>query len=410
MINKITCKNGVRIVTENIPSVRSVAVGIWINAGSRNEPVAINGISHFLEHMFFKGTHTRSAKEIAESFDRIGGQVNAFTAKEYTCYYAKVLDNHAPFALEVLADMFFNSVFDTEELEKERNVINEEINMYEDEPDDLVHDLLSVAAYGDHALSRPILGTKASIANFTTQTFHDYMSDYYSPDRVVISVAGNFDPSLVETISNLFGTYNSNGSASKTEQPTYVAGSEYRHKVTEQSHVAIGYPGVKVGSEQSFAVSVMNNIFGGSMSSRLFQDVREQKGLAYSVYSYHNVHQDCGLFTIYAGTSPQQLPVLLETVSESIATFRKDGISETELNNTKEQLKGNIMLGLESTNSRMSRNGKNELILGYHRTLDELLTKIDAVSLANVNDVIEQTFSADSTYALIGPEHVKWEG
>ncbi|MGL4818814.1 MAG: M16 family metallopeptidase [Bacilli bacterium] len=410
MVRKTVCKNGVRIVCEPITSVRSVAVGIWIAAGSRNESKERNGISHFLEHMFFKGTQTRSAKEIAESFDRIGGQVNAFTAKEYTCYYAKVLDNHTAYAVETLADMFFNSVFSATEVDRERGVIAEEINMYEDEPDDSVHDQLSVAAYGDHPLSRPILGTKESIATFSGDSFRSYMNDYYAPERVVISIAGNYDESVIETIQNLFGHYTTNGTTEPLEQPSFVGSELCREKQTEQAHVCIAYPGLYAGHTDSFAVSVVNNIFGGSMSSRLFQEVREQRGLAYSVYSYHNVHKDSGLFTIYAGTSPTQLPVLLETVQSTVETFRKEGISDTELKNTKEQLKGNLMLGLESTNSRMIRNGKNELVLGYHRSLDELITLIDEVGLADVKRVTDAIFGAQSAYALIGPTYGKYNG
>lgn len=403
LINKYTCKNGVRIVLEQIPTVRSVAIGVWIGTGSRNETEQNNGISHFLEHMFFKGTKTRTAKEIAEAFDSIGGQVNAFTSKEYTCYYAKVLDEHASFALEMLADMFFHSTFVDEELQKERNVVLEEIKMYEDTPDDIVHDLLSKACYANHPLGYPILGTEETLRTFTGDSLRGYMADYYTPDRVVISVAGNVDESFIQQVESYFGFFTAKRKASESSAPSFQPQKLARQKETEQAHLCIGFNGLPVGHPDIYTLIILNNILGGSMSSRLFQEVREQRGLAYSVFSYHSSYQDSGLLAIYAGTGSNQLDLLFETIQETIDKLKEDGITEKELKNSKEQMKGSLMLGLESTNSRMSRNGKNELLLGRHRTLDEIIEEINSVTVEKVNELARRIFAEDCALALISP-------
>ncbi|GGI14130.1 M16 family metallopeptidase [Gottfriedia solisilvae] len=406
MIVRHTCKNGVRVVLENIPTVRSVAIGIWIKTGSTNEVPELNGVSHFLEHMFFKGTTTKSAKEIAESFDSIGGQVNAFTSKEYTCYYAKVLDTHADYALDVLGDMFFNSTFDEGELEKEKNVVLEEIKMYDDTPDDLVHDLLSKVMYEKHPLGSPILGTEETLKSFNGDTLRQYMKDFYTPDQVVVSIAGNIDDSFVSRVENLFGNYEGKKKEITFGVPTLHYGKIARKKETEQAHLCVGYRGLEIGHDELYPLITLNNILGGSMSSRLFQDVREQRGLAYSVFSYHSAYQDSGMVAIYAGTGKSQLNQLFETIQETLKILTVDGISEKELLNCKEQLKGNLMLGLESTNSRMSRNGKNELMLGEHRSLDEIIQLIDGVTISNVNDIARFVFTDDYAVSLVSPDGI----
>ncbi|PMC38484.1 peptidase M16 [Bacillus sp. UMB0899] len=404
MIKKYTCQNGVRIVLENIPTVRSVAIGVWIGTGSRNENLENNGVSHFLEHMFFKGTKTRTAREIAESFDSIGGQVNAFTSKEYTCYYAKVLDDHASYALDVLADMFFNSTFDEEELKKEKNVVYEEIKMYEDTPDDIVHDILSKATYGKHPLAYPILGTEETLASFNGDTLREYMNNHYTPENVVISVAGNVNESFIKDVEKFFGSYETTSKPRTFEKPSFHDEKLARQKDTEQAHLCIGYNGLEVGHDDIYSLIVLNNILGGSMSSRLFQDVREQKGLAYSVFSYHSSYEDNGLLTIYGGTGSKQLNLLFDTIQETLSTLKAEGITAKELANSKEQMKGSLMLSLESTNSRMSRNGKNELLLGYHRSLDTIIEKVNEVSEESVNTLANKIFTDTYSVALISPE------
>ncbi|NMD69525.1 insulinase family protein [Bacillus sp. DNRA2] len=404
MITKYTCQNGIRVVLENIPTVRSVAIGIWIGTGSRNETPELNGISHFLEHMFFKGTKTRSAREIAESFDSIGGQVNAFTSKEYTCYYAKVLDTHAPFALEVLADMFFNSTFDEEELLKEKNVVYEEIKMYEDTPDDIVHDLLSKAVYQNHPLGYPILGTEDTLQTFTGDTLKQYMKDAYTPENVVISIAGNISDAFIKEVESYFGSYQGQRAVQLDQKPSFNTNQITRKKETEQAHLCIGFDGLQVGHDDIYELIVLNNILGGSMSSRLFQEVREQRGLAYSVFSYHSAYQDSGVVTIYGGTGAKQLDVLFETIQDTLSKLKQNGITEKELNNSKEQLKGSLMLSLESTNSRMSRNGKNELLLSRHRSLDEIIEQIDLVTKAEVDKMANNIFNDQYSLALVSPD------
>ncbi|MCY8917272.1 M16 family metallopeptidase [Bacillus atrophaeus] len=403
MIKRYTCQNGVRVVLENNPTVRSVAIGVWIGTGSRHETPEINGISHFLEHMFFKGTSTRSARDIAESFDRIGGQVNAFTSKEYTCYYAKVLDEHANYALDVLADMFFHSSFDENELKKEKNVVYEEIKMYEDAPDDIVHDLLSKATYGNHSLGYPILGTEETLDSFNGDSLRQYMDDFYTPDRVVISIAGNVTDSFIKDVEKWFGTYEAKGAASGMKQPEFYYEKLTRKKETEQAHLCLGFNGLEVGHPDIYNLIVLNNVLGGSMSSRLFQDVREDKGLAYSIFSYHSSYEDSGMLTIYGGTGAKQLQLLSETIQETLGTLKRDGITPKELENSKEQMKGNLMLSLESTNSKMSRNGKNELLLGKHKTLDEIINELNEVNLESVNGLARRIFTDDYALALISP-------
>lgn len=368
MIEKHTSENGLRVILENIPSVRSVTIGVWILTGSRNETDINNGISHLIEHMMFKGTHTRSAQDIAEAFDSIGGQVNAFTSREYTCYYARVIDTHKEHALEVLSDMFFNSTFDEVELEKEKKVVSEEIKMYEDAPDDIVHDLLSKAAYGDHALGYPILGTDNHLQSFTREDLFKYKKKYYNPANVVVSVAGNVDADFIKVIEKQFNQFDNLNEPNQIEKPSFLAQELTRSKDTEQAHLCFGYEGISIKDERYSSLAVLNNVLGGSMSSRLFQEVREKKGLAYSVFSHHSSYLDTGLLTIYAGTGNKSLPALKSTIESTLESLVAKGITDKELKNSQEQLKGQIMLSLENTSSRMMRNGRNELLLGKHRS------------------------------------------
>lgn len=388
---------------EKIPSMRSVALGVWVGTGSKFENHFNNGISHFLEHMFFKGTETRTAKEIAEAFDSIGGNVNAFTSKEYTCYYARVLDQHANIALDILADMFFHSRFDPEELEKEKNVVIEEISMYEDTPDDLVHDLIARAAFTDHPLGYSILGTEEVLRSLTRDDLLTYIDNYYTPDQTVITVAGNFDDSLVEEIRRHFARFQRSGKRSEVSEPAFAAHAVAQHKATEQAHLCLSLPGFSVGHPDIYSLILLNNILGGSMSSRLFQEIREERGLAYSVYSYHSSYKDTGTFTVYTGTSPEHVGEVFDIVSNILYDVSERGITERELVKGKEQLKGSLMLSLESTNSRMNRLGKNELLLGRHLSLDEIIAKIDAVTNETILQVARQLFRNPFAMAMVSP-------
>ena len=403
MITKHTCSNGIRVVLETIPTVRSVTIGVWIGTGSRYETEATNGISHFIEHMLFKGTATRSAREIAEAFDKVGGQVNAFTSKEYTCLYAKVLDEHASYAVDVLADMLFNSVFDAEELNREKQVIYEEIKMYEDTPDDRVHDLLSEATYGHHPLGFPILGTEATLSEFDAAKLREYIATHYLPEEIVVSIAGNVDEKILPMIDQVFRSYEAKKTTLPETQPQFFTGKIGRKKETEQAHLCLGFNGLPIGDGDLYRLSVMNNILGGSMSSRLFQEVREERGLAYSIFSFHTAYKDSGILTIYGGTGADQLQKLYDTIFITLDELVKKGVTENELVNSKEQIKGNMMLSLESTSSRMSRNAKNELLLGRHRPLDELTQLIDQVTLAEVKDLANRLFTSEFSCSIISP-------
>lgn len=401
-MKKIHLSNGMRVVMEKIPSGRSVSFGIWVKTGSRNETPEINGISHFIEHMLFKGTDRFNAKEIAEQFDAIGGNVNAFTSKEYTCYYAKVLDEHLHIAVDTLADMFFRSKLDAEELAKEKNVILEEIAMYEDTPDDLVHDLMSVAAYGDHPLAYSILGLKERLQAMTPDDLRAYMKQRYTIENTVISVAGNFDDRIVELLEHHFGSFAGTGPAQIVTPPVFKGEFVFQRKKTEQQHICLSLPGCRTGDPQQYAMVLLNNAIGGGMSSRLFQEIREKRGLAYSVYSYHSSHADSGLFTVYAGTAPKQTKEVLELTKEMLFELADKGLSEDELKKGKEQLKGSLILSLEGTGSRMNRLGKNELMLGRHDSLDDMIAKIERVTMEDVDSVLNRMFAEPLAMAMVG--------
>lgn len=401
-MKKTQLKNGLRVVMEKIPTCRSVSFGIWVKTGSRNESPERGGISHFIEHMLFKGTERYSAKDIAEQFDAIGGNVNAFTSKEYTCYYAKVLDEHLPIAVDVLSDMFFRSLFDAEELRKEKNVIVEEISMYEDTPDDMVHDLVSQAAYGVHPLALPILGTEEQLRAMESEHLREYMREHYTIENTVISVAGNIDDQVIELLEKYFGDFSNRGNSSPLAAPDFLGELKFHRKKTEQNHICLSFPGLPVGDDKQYAMVLLNNAIGGGMSSRLFQEIREKRGLAYSVYSYHSSHADSGLFTVYAGTAPRQTKEVLDLTKEILHDVSVNGITASELGKGKEQLKGSLILSLESTGSRMNRLGKNELMLGRHYSLDEMIARIEAVTMDDVNQVLKGMFSQPFSLAMVG--------
>lgn len=388
MVTTQTCKNGLRIVSEHIPHFHSVAMGVFVNNGSRDELPEENGITHFIEHMLFKGTTARTAKEIAREFDRIGGDINAYTSKEYTCYYAKVLDHHAEHAVGVLADMLFNSQMDAVEFDKERQVILEEISMTEDMPDDDVHEQLWRVMYPQNSIGAPILGTAETLATFTPDKIRDYMNRHYTPANIVVSVAGNITPALIEKIDALFGNFERAENPKNYKTPEFQAGYSIKNKETEQGHLCLGFPGVSLSDPDIYNVTVLNNIIGGSMSSRLFQEIREQRGLAYSIFSYHSAYSDHGTLAIYGGTSDEQMAEMQQVILQLLKELKNGGITEEEITDSKEQLKGSLMLGLESTSARMSRNGRHELLLGTHQTYEEVLTQIDLVSLEKVTSLL----------------------
>jgi len=405
MYQKYKLSNGIRVVVEKIPYMKSVSLGIWIGAGSVHEDLNNNGISHFIEHMLFKGTQTRTAKEIAEEIDNIGGQLNAFTSKEYTCYYAKVLDTHIHTAVDVLTDMLFHSTFSSVEIEKEKSVVLEEINMYEDSPEDNVHDLLSSTIFHKHPLGLPILGNWDTINRFDRELLTGYLNQNYTVDKIVISVVGNFDEKeLIALLEEKFHHFaNRSSEETETDLPVFSAGSSVKYKDIEQAHLCIGLEGASLTSNYLYPLLIINNVFGGSMSSRLFQKIREDKGLAYSVYSYLSSYKTLGLLTIYVAVNPAHMIEVLRLIHKEIKDLLKTGFTKDELEKSKEQLKGSYILGLESTSSRMVAIGKSELLTNHIEKPKEVLQKIDQVTMEDIDKTIHKIFDLQkASIAAVG--------
>ena len=405
MYRKSTLPNGVRVVTETIPYVKSVTLGVWFGTGSRSEQDKNHGVSHFIEHLMFKGTEKRSARDIAETVDAVGGQLNAFTAKEYTCYYMKVLDTHLDLAVDILSDMLLASKFAGDDIERERQVVLEEVNMYEDSPDELVHDLYVDAVWPGHTLGRNILGSRESIEGFDRELVLDYCRRFYTADNCVIAAAGNVDhDTLVEMSQRYFGKMNGCRERSPLSVPQLQTIRKNQYKDTEQVHLCLGTAGVRQNAPEIYAVHIINNVLGGGISSRLFQSIREDRGLAYSVYSYQSNYSDAGLLSVYAGTRPGNVDEVTELILKNMADLKRTGLTEDELAKAKEQLKGSLMLGLESSSSRMSRVGKLEITLGKYITLDEVVRKIDHVSVDDVQMILNRLFIDETlSYMALGP-------
>ncbi|NLJ41918.1 MAG: insulinase family protein [Clostridiales bacterium] len=407
MYKRYELSNGIQVITEKIPHFRSVSIGLWFRVGSVYENSSQNGLSHFIEHMLFKGTTSRSAKDIANALDAVGGQLNAFTAKECSCFYAKVIDEHLELALELLSDMVLNSTFNNGELEKEKGVILEEIAMYEDSPDDVVHELLSSKFFGSHPLGRPILGIAKNIKEYTQNGILKYYDLFYSPGNLVISIAGNFNrQDLIKLLEKYFGGWYKPGHEYiQLQFASPHNGISYKYKDIEQAHMAIGYPGVSLGDDDIYPLMVFNNIFGGGMSSRLFQRIREDNGLAYSVFSFPSSYKHGGLFTIYAGMKSEQTERVASLIADEIDSIKDTGITNNEFSMAREQLKGNYILGLESTGSRMTAIGKNQLLLGKVLSPDEIMQKIDNVTLDSVYQAVNRVFSKGyKTIAFVSRE------
>ncbi len=390
-------ENNLTVVYEKIPFVRSVSFGLWIGAGSRYETQGLNGISHFIEHMMFKGTKSRTAREIAMAIDNVGGQINAFTGKECTCFYTKTLDEDLEIAVSVIADMLFNSRFDNAHIETEKKVIAEEIGMYEDYPEEMVHDMLTEEVWSGNSLGYPILGSYQTIAGITREQIMNYINSFYVPENSVISVAGNIDEEkLIDMIRRYFGGWESHDYCSvHAYKPWFNRSIRVKRKETEQVHMCIGFRGVKHGEESMYSLLTLNNILGGGMSSRLFQRVREELGLAYSIYSYPTSYRDVGMFTIYAASSPQQYGEVIRHIQSEIETISRESLSEADVEKAKNQLKGSFILGLDSTNSRMNSLGKSQLMTGRIRTPDEVLESIKKVTLDSITEIIQYVFKPE---------------
>ena len=386
MHTKITLKNGTRIIYEKVPGVRSVSLCIWVATGSRYESAAENGSSHYIEHMVFKGTETRSAEDLACEMDALGGQINAFTTKECTCFYGKVLDKHLGRLADVLCDMLFNSRFDESDVENERGVISEEIDMYADAPEDLVSERLASAVFKGSALARPVLGTKRTLSALTGERLRSYMATHYTGPSVVVSLSGSFTKADIEDLMKRFSQLPF-GVRKPPQTAEYSPAFTSKRKPIEQNNLCLGFPGITDDDERRYAFSLMSNILGGGMSSRLFQSVRESRGLCYSVYSYTSSYSDTGLFAIYTALNPDTEREALSLIVSELDRFRSDGVTASEVDRVREQAKANLLMSLESTSSRASRLGRNELLLGYIPDMDSIIDAYDRVTADEIREL-----------------------
>ncbi|NUK04507.1 insulinase family protein [Streptomyces lunaelactis] len=411
-VRRTVLPGGLRVVTETLPSVRSATFGIWANVGSRDETPSLNGATHYLEHLLFKGTHKRSALDISSAIDAVGGEMNAFTAKEYTCYYARVLDTDLPLAIDVVCDMLTGSLILQDDVDAERGVILEEIAMTEDDPGDCVHDLFAHTMLGDTPLGRPVLGTVDTVNALDADRIRRFYKKHYDPTHLVVAAAGNVDHATV--VRQVRKAFEKAGALSRTDAvPTAprdghrslrTAGRvELLNRKTEQAHVVLGMPGLARTDERRWALGVLNTALGGGMSSRLFQEVREKRGLAYSVYSYTSGFADTGLFGVYAGCRPSQVHDVLKICRDELDRVASDGLSDEEIGRAIGQLSGSTVLGLEDTGALMNRIGKSELCWGEQMSVDDMLARIAAVTPDDVRAVAGEVLGQRPSLSVIGP-------
>ena len=397
--------NGLRIVGERLPYLRTVSVGIWHHTGSAMERPEENGLSHFLEHMVFKGTTTRTARQISEEMDAVGGNMNAFTGKDSTCFYAKVIDEDLELAIDMLADLSVRATLDDGELQKERGVILEEIAMDEDSPEDLAADLMSATIFGEQSLGMPILGPAEQVAAYTRQHLADYRARRYDPKQAVLAISGNYDPERIEALcARYFGDWQSEGTPEgMTEQRPLTGKTGIRVKDIEQTHLCLGYPGLAYNAKGQCELNAVCGILGGAMSSRLFQRIREEMGACYTIYSYTNSYETCGTFGIYAGVNPQNAkPVLLE-IRREIDRLLRDGITEKELRDTRTQMRAGLLMSLESPGSRMQSMGRSLLLRDRLISTEERVAVMEAMTKDSVMEMAHRILSAEPCVALVGP-------
>ncbi|MBU2599726.1 insulinase family protein [bacterium] len=405
MFHKEVLKNGLRIISEEIPHVDSISIGLWVNVGSCHESSQENGISHFIEHMMFKGTDQRSAREIAATMDRVGGTLGAFTSRECTCYYIKVVSKYFSLAMDLLSDMFFNSLFEKKEIGREKHVVIEEIKMYEDTPDELIHDLFVQTIWAGHSLGQPITGTREVVNVLTKEMISEFKNKMYQPEKIVISVAGNINHQRVfdetrELFEKLKGLPNS-----LKEEPPKVSSCLYSQKKDyEQMHLCLGTIGLPYTHEDRYALYLLNSILGGGMSSRLFYEIREKKGLAYAVYSYQTSYASSGIFTTYLGISPKNYHKTVKIVLNEFSKIKNKKIKDLELNKAKENHKGSLILSMEDTFNHMARIAKQELYFNKLFTIEETIKKIDLVKIEDIQRVASSIFQEKYlSIATIGP-------
>jgi predicted Zn-dependent peptidase len=405
LYNRRVLPNGMVVLTERMPSVKSASIGVWVRVGSRDEAPEVAGVSHFIEHMLFKGTIRRSAEEIARAVDAVGGALDAFTSRESTCFYAKVLGEHLPLAIDILADTFLHSRLDPDDIDRERQVVLQEIKMVEDTPDDLVHDLFAEAIWGDHPVARPVLGRKETVLLLAQADIRRHMDRFYRPDRTVVAAAGDLEHErMVDLVQRAFEGFEGRSFHSDPPTPISTAAVRIEERDTAQLHLCLGMDGLPYAHEDRYAIYLLNALLGGSMSSRLFQEVREKRGLVYSIYSYQASYRDCGLLVVYAGTSPESTGQVVDLIRAECARLRKDPLTPGDLQQLKDQLKGNLFLGLEGTSSRMTRLAKTEIYLERSYDLDEIIAGIEAVSVDHFQSVARRILR-DEAFAItsIGP-------
>jgi predicted Zn-dependent peptidase len=405
MVTREVLDTGLRLITESMPHVRSVSIGVWLMRGSRHETNEQSGIAHFVEHMLFKGTATRTAEDIAQAIDSIGGQLDAFTAKEYASYYIKVLDEHLPLAVDLLSDIVTNPRFSDDELEREKKVILEEIKMVEDTPDDLVHELFTQHFWEGHPLGRPILGTKETVESFTPDVLRDYFRAAYAAPNLIVSAAGNIEHAQVRDLVNA-AFHNVPRSAPEYADavPRVVPQVVVRSKELEQSHLCLGTGSYPQNHDDRYVSYIMNTVLGGSMSSRLFQNVREKRGLAYAVFSGLSAYRDTGNITIYAGCANEAVTEVVDLCVDELRTMKNTLVPDSELRRAKDHLKGSLMLSLENTASRMSHLARQEIYFDRHFGLDETLAGVERVSSSDVQRVARDLFANGSLAAtVLGP-------
>ncbi|MFB3855411.1 MAG: M16 family metallopeptidase [Vicinamibacterales bacterium] len=410
MIVRGRLSNGTRVLTESMPHVRSVSIGVWLTRGSRHEDNHSGGIAHFVEHMLFKGTASRSAEDIAQVIDSIGGQLDAFTAKEYASYYMKVLDEHLPLAVEILSDIVMNPAMKPDDVEREKKVVLEEIKMVEDTPDDLVHELFTQSFWHGHPLGRPILGTPESVESLSPAGLREYFHSTYTADAIIIAAVGNLEHERVQgLLEAAFGGLETHGRKVEDHPPTVVPHVTVRTKDLEQSHVCVGTTAYPQNHEDRYVLYVMNTLLGGSMSSRLFQNVREKRGLAYSVFSSLSSYRDAGSFTVYAGCANEAVDEVIDLIVAELRGLKQAPPPEAELRRAKDHLKGSLMLSLENTASRMSHLARQEIYFDRQFSLDETLEGIESVTAESIQRVARSLFTNGSLAATVLGQLDGWQ-
>lgn len=402
MYEMITLPNGVRILTEQVPGVRSAALGVWVGTGSRHEKTVESGSAHFIEHMLFKGTQRRTAAQLAEEMDAIGGQMNAFTTKECTCFYGRVLDTHLPTCADILCDMLFESRFSEEDMANERGVILEEIGMYQDNPEDVCAERLSAAIYKGSALARPILGRAATLEKMTGEGLKAYMGQHYTAEHIVVALAGSFTARDVDTLKERFSAL-PGGGADAVKSAVYLPSFTVKKKPIEQNHLIMAFPGLPLRDKRRFTLQLLSSILGGGMSSRLWQQVREQRGLCYSIYSYGSSYSDIGLFSIYTALGSETEQQAVRTITDTVRAFAEGGVTEQELERAREQSKANVLMGLESTQARMSNLGRGALMREEILEADELIAAYNAVTADGVRTLAQELFDfSRASFSAVG--------